>query len=109
MPVRDMARADHRIRCLQRIGRSGLASACVEGMLSSAAPYLAVIDGDLQHDETLLPTMLQTLKEGDVDIVVGSRYMDGGGVADWDTRRAEASRLGTAIAKKMLGVGLSDP
>ena len=78
-------------------------------MLSTAAPYLAVIDGDLQHDETLLPAMLERLRGGDYDIVVGSRYVDGGGTGDWDARRAQLSRLSTVLAKKTLRVVLSDP
>ena len=107
--VRSLAETDSRVRCVQRVGRRGLSSACIEGMLSSAAPYLAVIDGDLQHDETLLPDMLRVLKETDTEVVVGSRYMDGGGVGDWDARRASLSRISTWLAKKTLGVGLSDP
>ena len=107
--VRNLAESDSRVRCMQRVGRRGLSSACIEGMLSSAAPYLAVIDGDLQHDETLLPDMLRTLKETDAEIVVGSRYMDGGGIGDWDARRASLSRVSTWLAKKTLRVGLSDP
>lgn len=107
--VRNLAESDSRVRCVQRVGRRGLSSACIEGMLSSAAPYLAVIDGDLQHDETLLPDMLRTLKETDAEIVVGSRYMDGGGIGDWDARRASLSRVSTWLAKKTLRIGLSDP
>jgi dolichol-phosphate mannosyltransferase len=80
--VREHAAADSRVRCLQRIGRRGLSSACVEGMLATAAPYLAVIDADLQHDERLLPQMLDTLKQGDTDIVIGSRYAPGGDISD---------------------------
>src|SRR5438876_11545510 len=57
--VRERAQHDSRVRIIQRIGRRGLASACVEGMLASSAPYLAVIDADLQHDESLLPELLQ--------------------------------------------------
>ena len=56
--VRERARRDRRVRCLQRIGRRGLASACIEGMMASSAPYVAVIDADLQHDERLVPVML---------------------------------------------------
>ncbi len=59
--IREIARQDPRVRCLQRIGRRGLSSACVEGMLASSSPYLAVIDGDCQHDETVLPRMLELL------------------------------------------------
>jgi len=104
-----LARRDHRVRCIRRIGRRGLSSACIEGFLSSSAPYLAVIDGDLQHDETLLAAMLDRLRGGDVDVVVGSRYVAGGGVGDWDPRRAQLSRLSTALAKRTLHVVLSDP
>jgi dolichol-phosphate mannosyltransferase len=67
--VRRLARQDPRVRCIERIGRRGLSSACVEGMLASAAPFLAVMDGDLQHDEALLPRMLDALKEGSSDVV----------------------------------------
>ena len=107
--VSELARQDRRIRCIQRIGRRGLSSACIEGFLSSSAPYLAVIDGDLQHDETVLPAMLESLRQGDVDIVVGSRYMAGGGIGDWDGRRARLSRASTLLAQKTLRVVLSDP
>jgi dolichol-phosphate mannosyltransferase len=107
--VNDIARRDHRVRCIQRIGRRGLSSACIEGFLSSSAPYLAVIDGDLQHDETVLADMLEKLRSGDFDVVVGSRYVPGGGVGDWDERRAQLSKLSTVLAKKTLHVVLSDP
>src|SRR6267143_3454355 len=80
--VRERAQQDRRVRCLHRIGRRGLASACIEGMLASSAPFLAVMDADLQHDETLLPQMLAALKSEDLDIVIGSRYAAGGGVGD---------------------------
>src|SRR6478736_5131083 len=56
--VRELAKDDPRVRCLQRIGRRGLASACMEGMLSSAGPAIVVMDADLQHDETQIPIML---------------------------------------------------
>jgi dolichol-phosphate mannosyltransferase len=64
--VREIAQRDPRVRCIQRIGRRGLSSACVEGMLASSSPYLAVLDGDCQHDEALLPCMLELLKEGEL-------------------------------------------
>ena len=57
--VRRIAQHDPRVRCIRRIGRRGLASAVIEGALSSSADYVAVIDGDLQHDETRLPVMLR--------------------------------------------------
>src|SRR5919108_1018993 len=76
--VRARAQRDPRVRCLQRIGRRGLASACIEGMLASSAPYLAVMDADLQHDETLLPTLFEAARRDAADVVVASRYMAGG-------------------------------
>ncbi|MGO7251773.1 glycosyltransferase, partial [Rhizobium brockwellii] len=77
--ARELGRVDPRVRVIQRIGRRGLSSACIEGMCATAAPMVAVIDGDLQHDESLLPKMLDRLQaEGDLDIVVGSRFFDGG-------------------------------
>ena len=107
--VRELASRDHRIRCVQRIGRRGLSSACVEGMLASAAPYLAVIDGDLQHDETLLPRMLEDLRQDDIDIVIGSRYAEGGGLSDWDESRASISRLATRLSRLVVRADLKDP
>ena len=55
--ARVLGRSDMRVRVIQRIGRRGLSSACIEGLCATAAPVVAVIDGDLQHDETLLPAM----------------------------------------------------
>ena len=107
--VRAISMDKHQVRCLQRIGRRGLASACIEGFLSSAAPYLAVLDGDLQHDETLLPQMLETLKQGETDIVIGSRYVAGGGIGDWNQTRALISRVGKRLSSLILRAHLTDP
>jgi dolichol-phosphate mannosyltransferase len=107
--VRQLAQRDHRVRCLQRIGRRGLSSACIEGMLASSAQYLAVIDGDLQHDETLLPMMLHTLKSGDEDVVVGSRYALGGSVGTWNGSRVYMSRFATWFSRMIVGAELKDP
>src|SRR5690606_7406291 len=75
--AREIAARDPRVRVIRRIGRRGLSTACVEGVLSSSAPYFAVMDGDLQHDDSVLPEMVRRLREDDLDIVVGSRYLDG--------------------------------
>ncbi|MFY9855678.1 MAG: glycosyltransferase family 2 protein [Terracidiphilus sp.] len=107
--VREIALQDPRVRCVQRIGRRGLSSACVEGMLSSSSPYLAVIDGDCQHDESLLPCMMDLLKDGEADIVVGSRYMNGGGIGSWDSSRARMSRFATSLSRAVIKHDLSDP
>jgi len=107
--VREHAVADSRVRCVRRIGRRGLSSACVEGMLATTAPYLAVIDADLQHDEQLLTQMLDTLKQNDVDIVVGSRYAPGGDVSEWDAGRARMSRLAVRLSRLVVPAELTDP
>ena len=107
--ARELAAKDSRIRCVQRMGRRGLSSACVEGMLASSAPYLAVIDGDLQHDERLLPQMLAELKQGDVDMVVGSRYTQGGGTGDWGAARIRLSKFGTRLSRMLVPDTLTDP
>lgn len=104
-----VARTDPKVRYIHRIGRRGLSSAVVEGMLSSSAPYLAVIDADLQHDETLLPDMLAVLRGGEADIVVGSRYVEGGGMGEWDASRQFISRTATRIAKLIIRAELTDP
>jgi dolichol-phosphate mannosyltransferase len=107
--VREHAAMDSRVRCLQRIGRRGLSSACVEGMLASTAPYLAVIDADMQHDERLLPQMLEALKQGDTEIAVGSRYAPGGDIGDWDARRARMSRIAMRLSRALVPGDLTDP
>ena len=104
-----MAQADRRVRCVHRVGRRGLTTACVEGILSSSAPVVAVIDADLQHDETLLPTMFATLADPALDIVVGSRYVEGGGTGDWARSRVVKSHLATRLARKVFHADLRDP
>jgi dolichol-phosphate mannosyltransferase len=105
-----LANSDRRVRCMQRIGRRGLASACVEGILASSAPYVAVMDADLQHDEQLLPRMLEILiTEPHVDAVVGSRYVEHASVATLTRERAFLSGLATRLARSALQVPLTDP
>jgi dolichol-phosphate mannosyltransferase len=107
--VREIARHDPRIRCIQRIRRRGLSSACVEGMLASSSPYLAVMDADMQHDEKLLPEMLETLKTTDDDVVIGSRYTEGGSTGEFKGLRLAISRAATRLSQLLLGTQLSDP
>jgi dolichol-phosphate mannosyltransferase len=107
--ARKLAQNDARVRCVHRIGRRGLSSAVVEGALATSAPYLAVMDADLQHDEGLLPRMLTELRTGDYDIVVGSRYVEGGGLGEWDSSRAGISRFATRLSRLVLKADLRDP
>ena len=107
--VREMAQTDRRVRCIQRIGRRGLSTACIEGMLASSAPVVAVIDADLQHDERLLPKMFELLQGNDLDVVVGSRYVESGGIGNWDSSRAAFSRWATQLSRVVLKADLKDP
>jgi dolichol-phosphate mannosyltransferase len=108
--VRRIAQHDPRVRCIRRIGRRGLASAVIEGALSSSADYVAVIDGDLQHDETRLPVMLKALQGGDYDITVASRHVEGGDNAGLSSRfRHVLSDGGIWLAQAFLPVRLTDP
>jgi dolichol-phosphate mannosyltransferase len=98
-----------RVRVVQRIGRRGLSSACVEGALASSAPYIAVMDGDLQHDERLLPRMLEALKKDGNEIVVGSRFVPGGDVGEFAANRIKISKAGAQLARLVVKQDLSDP
>lgn len=107
--VKSIAAADPRVRCIRRVGRRGLAGACIEGILASSAPVVAVMDADLQHDEALLPKMLAELRSG-ADLVVGSRYVGGGSSGDGlSSIRQWGSETATRLAKRALGVELGDP
>jgi dolichol-phosphate mannosyltransferase len=107
--ARALGETDGRVRCMRRIGRRGLAGACLEGMLGSQARYLAVMDADLQHDEGLLAAMLERLRGGNCDLVVASRYLGGGSAAGLSKQRARASRFANMLVHRLLGIGLTDP
>ncbi len=107
--VRQIARTNPRVRIIQRIGRRGLTSAGLEGMLSSSAPYLAIMDADLQHDESVLPIMLEAIRSGRYDLVVGSRNIQGGGMGEFARERVALSQWGRRISKLISRHELSDP
>ena len=108
--IKAIAALDPRVICLRRIGRRGLAGAVIEGAMASAAPFVAVIDGDLQHDETLLPAMLAALRGDRADLVVGSRYLGRGADASaLGARREAGSRLANWLGRRVLHARLTDP
>jgi dolichol-phosphate mannosyltransferase len=108
--VKAAAREDARVHCIRRVGRRGLAGAVLEGALASSAPFIAVIDADLQHDETLLPAMLEVLRRDDADMVVASRYLDPEGLsAGLSHTRQQGSRLATWMGRRVLQNDVSDP
>ncbi|CAN5372951.1 glycosyltransferase family 2 protein [soil metagenome] len=105
----EIAARDPHIHLIRRYGRRGLSSAVVEGMLASAAPVLAVIDADLQHDERLLPDLFAIIGSGQADLAIGTRYANSGSTGDWQESRALISRFATALATRMLRTAMSDP
>src|SRR5580704_5514851 len=107
--VRAIGEQDDRIRCIRRIGRRGLAGACLEGMLASQARYVAVMDADLQHDEGLLVPMLEALRAGRADVAVASRYLYGGSNAGLSKQRSRVSRGSNTLVRLLLGIDLTDP
>ena len=105
----EIARHDPRVRCIRRIGRRGLSSAVIEGALSSSADYIAVIDGDLQHDETRLPLMLQAVANG-ADMAVGSRHVEGGDSSGLSSPlRVKLSETGIRVAQMVTKTSITDP
>ncbi len=107
--VKALAREHPHIHCIHRIGRHGLSSACIEGIASSEAPYVAVMDADHQHDETILPQMLARAEAGD-QVVVGSRYLAGGSASGGlSPLREWGSRAANWISRLMSGFRTSDP
>ena len=108
--ARRMALADPRIRVIQRIGRRGLASAAIEGMLATAAPLVAVMDADHQHDPALLPAMVSALRDGEADLAVASRFAPEASTEEWaNPSREKKSLLANRLARTLTGVDLTDP
>ena len=107
--ARTIALYNPRVRVIQRIGRRGLASAAVEGMLATSSPYLLVMDADLQHDEQIIPSMIAKMKEGDLDIVVGSRNTGGGSMGEFGAGRVALSNAGRSLSSRICHVDIQDP
>ncbi|WP_417809816.1 glycosyltransferase [Thioclava sp.] len=109
--VRAVAAEDPKVRLISRVGRRGLAGACIEGMLSAISPLVAVMDADMQHDERLLPEMFRRLSnDPSLDIVIGSRHVDGGAASSGFSRpRSWGSKRANALARRLLSIKASDP
>jgi dolichol-phosphate mannosyltransferase len=107
--VRSIAIGDPRVRVLQRVRRRGLASACVEGMMATPAPYIAIMDADLQHDEAILPQMLEKLKAENLDLVVATRNAEGGSMGEFAAWRVRLSQFGRRLSNSISRCDLSDP
>ena len=107
--IRAHARRDPRIRLIHRVGRRGLSSACIEGIMATTASRIAIMDADLQHDEAILPKMLAKLNAESLDIVVGTRNAAGGSMGEFSSKRVLLSNLGTKISHAVCRCNISDP
>ncbi|MFM9851633.1 MAG: glycosyltransferase [Sphingomonadaceae bacterium] len=107
--VRFIGITNRNVRVVHRFGRRGLSSAVIEGMLATSAPILAVIDGDMQHDEAILPQLFERIASGQADLAIGTRYSDGGSVGEWDQSRHRASQFATQLGQWALKTDMSDP
>jgi dolichol-phosphate mannosyltransferase len=97
------------VAVMHRKRKEGLGPALVAGFreaLAGGAELIAQMDADFSHDPQDLPRLLEAA--GDADLVLGSRYVDGGGVTDWGPARRAVSRLGSAYARTALGIEICD-
>lgn len=107
--VRELAQQFPNVHCIHRVGRRGLSSACIEGISASIAPFAAVMDADHQHDETILPQMLEAATDG-ADLVVGSRYTDQGSAGEgFSSIRLRGSQFATFLASVVTDKKTTDP
>lgn len=107
--IRSLTETNQNIELIHRVGRKGLSSACIDGMAAAMSPYVAVMDADLQHDETILPYMLAAIKNENLDLVIGSRYVSGGSVGNWKLSRKITSTVAVWMSKPVLSYGIKDP
>jgi len=104
-----LAKADASVEVLHRAGKLGLGPAYVAGFeraLAGGARLITQMDADFSHDPADLPRLLAAAE--DADLVLGSRYVEGGGVTDWGHVRRAISRGGSAYARRALGIGIRD-
>jgi dolichol-phosphate mannosyltransferase len=97
------------VAVLHRTTKEGLGRAYLAGFahaLEGGAEQVVVMDADFSHDPAHLPAMLEAARHS--DLVLGSRYVDGGSIADWPPLRRLLSRFGSAYARRMLGVQVRD-
>ena len=109
LEVLALAKEGAPVRCIRRVGRRGLASAVVEGAMSASGDIICVMDADMQHDESILPRMLDILQTTDTDLVVASRHVEGGGVGDFTATRRRMSDFATWCSRSLIGAAISDP
>ena len=101
--------ADYTVDIIHRTAKKGLGSAILKGVQYAKGDTIVVMDSDFSHPPHIIPRMLDALKKYQCDIVVASRYLKGGNIDGWPLKRKLMSKLATVIAKKGLGVRITDP
>jgi dolichol-phosphate mannosyltransferase len=99
---------DNHLVLKSRPGKLGLGSAYVEGIEHASGNFVVIMDADMSHHPHFIPQFVALQQEHDLDIVMGTRYRSGGGVAGWDLRRKLTSRVANFIADTLLAPGVSD-
>jgi dolichol-phosphate mannosyltransferase len=100
----DALTSSYRLRVIHRAGKLGLGTAVVEGFNASRAPVVGVIDADMSHPPSLVPRMFSVMRQERADVVVGSRYVPGGGTSGWPLGRLVMSRLACIMARGLTPV-----
>ena len=106
--LRDIGHYEPRIRCIRRVGRRGLAGACIEGILSAQGEIVAVMDADLQHDHRLLPDLVAAIRNGN-DLAIATRYSAPRQETALSPFRRAMSRIGTFLAQRLITARTTDP
>ena len=104
-----MAATNPRVRVLRRASDPGLTRSVIDGFTLASGEIVACMDADLQHDPVILPQMLQVIAQGQADIAIGSRYVEGGSTGTWKIVRRVPSWAATKMAQVVLGVEIYDP
>jgi dolichol-phosphate mannosyltransferase len=107
----ELAAADPRIRVRHRPAKQGLGRAYLDGFgiaLGEGARFVIQMDADFSHDPAVLPALLAPVERGTADLVIGSRYTEGGGTVEWGLGRRFVSRAGSQFARTLLRLGPRD-
>ncbi len=101
--------AENTINVIHRKAKNGLSSAILNGIQSAKGETIFVMDSDFSHPPQIIPKMIEAFKQYQCDLVVASRYITGGSIQGWTTKRKLMSKVATMIAKKGLDVKTKDP
>jgi dolichol-phosphate mannosyltransferase len=101
--------AENTIDIIHRKAKNGLSSAILNGIQNAKGETIVVMDSDFSHPPQIIPKMIEAFKQYQCDLVVASRYITGGNIQGWTTKRKLMSKIATLIAKKGLGVKTKDP